>query len=105
MNTRRKFLIQLAGGVGAASLLRAPAVAADGPAKVKESDPLAQALGYKHNTQDVDQEKYPRHDDSQICANCTLYTDPNAKEWGPCSSFGGRLVAEKGWCSAYARRA
>ncbi|SFM66151.1 Tat (twin-arginine translocation) pathway signal sequence [Ectothiorhodospira mobilis] len=69
--------------------------------RLKENDPSAQALDYVHNAADSDHADYQQ---GQNCLNCDLYTDPNAKDWGPCAVFPGKLVAAEGWCSAYVPR-
>lgn len=68
--------------------------------KLSETDPMAQALGYKENTADVDASKYPTHKVDQICSGCVLYVGDD-KEWGGCGAFPGKRVAGPGWCTAY----
>ena len=74
-------------------------------AKVTEDDPVAVALGYKHDAKSVDVEKYPKRGDEagkqQYCHNCALYAVADDGEWAPCSLFQGRLVAGEGWCNAW----
>jgi hypothetical protein len=100
--TRRRLL-----RMGVAGLVAAPAVPlifhpALADERLSEDDPQAQALGYRHDVADVDHADYQ---EGQTCANCQLYTDPDAAEWGPCAVFPGRLVAAGGWCSAWVPRA
>jgi hypothetical protein len=104
MNTRRRFVTQLITAAGIAGCLRLPALAADAPAKIDESDPTAKALGYTPDTTKVDPKKYPTHKPDQNCAGCALYPRKNATPDGPCTAFGGKLVASRGWCMAYAPR-
>ena len=100
-SNRRVFIMSLAAGssVLAAGAARAAAV-------VSESDAQAVALGYKINTKEVDQKKYPKHDVSQHCGDCQLYQgkrdDPKAT--GPCPIFGEKLVHQTGWCSAWVKK-
>lgn len=71
---------------------------------VDENDPSAVALGYKADTADVDAAKYPKHSADQLCSNCQLYQGGDA-ESGACAIFPGKLVAGKGWCSAWVPKA
>jgi High potential iron-sulfur protein len=74
------------------------------PARVAESDPQAAALGYKHDTKAVDKQKFPKHEESQICGNCQLFQAKPQDEWGPCALFAGKQVAGPGWCSAWIKK-
>jgi hypothetical protein len=74
------------------------------PAKVAESDPQAAALGYKNDTKTVDKQKFPKHDDSQMCSNCQLFQGKPQDEWGGCALFAGKQVAGPGWCSAWIKK-
>ena len=101
MTSRRQFITNI-------SLISAAAYAGNAaaqPALVAETDPQAVALGYKADTTKVDKAKYPKHDVSQKCNNCSLYqgkvTDPQA----PCALFAGKAVAGPGWCSAWVKKA
>jgi hypothetical protein len=102
-STRRTFVrtLALAGGavLGGRSVL-----AADAP-KVQESDPQAQALGYRDDTNKVDAAKYPKHTAQQDCGNCQLYQGKAGDAAGPCPLFGGKQVQAKGWCSAWVKKA
>jgi hypothetical protein len=70
--------------------------------RLAESDPQAQALGYKHSAADVDQSAFPRYAQGQVCSNCNLYqTQAGDEQWGGCQIFPGKLVNADGWCSAY----
>ncbi len=71
--------------------------------RVDEGEALAKSLGYKHDTADVDTEKYPQFQPGQNCANCILYQGGDAA-WGACSIFVGKAVNAKGWCATYAAR-
>ena len=104
MHTRRSFLkniTTLGLGIG---LFTKIARAADAPAKLEESDSIAVALGYKHDTTKVSRKKFPKHKPSQICAECPFYTGKSGEDWGPCAAVGGKLVAAKGWCIAYVKK-
>jgi hypothetical protein len=100
--TRRRLL-----GMGVAVLAAAPAIPlvfrpAHAEERLSEDDPQARALHYRHDAANVEHADYQ---EGQTCANCQLYTDPDAAEWGPCAAFAGRLVAAGGWCSAWVPRA
>jgi high potential iron-sulfur protein len=101
--TRREFVRCVALTVGTIASAR-PALAADA-GKVQESDPQAQALGYREDTTKVDASKYPKHTPAQACAGCQLYQGKAGAPEGPCAIFGGKAVKAKGWCSAWVKKA
>ena len=84
-----------------------PAQTASGE-RLSEDDPVAQSLGYKHNAEEVDLEKFPQRGEpqaaNQFCSNCVLYQGGDA-EWGGCSIFGTKQVNANGWCATWAPRA
>jgi len=101
MNThRRTFLIALA-TTGAAF------AGADARAQVRldEKDPQAVALSYAVDSTKVDAKKFPKHDNSQLCNNCTLWQSRPTDAQGNCALFAGKQVGAKGWCSAWSRKA
>jgi hypothetical protein len=100
-NTRRQFLIMSAAGAATLSLNHL----AQAQAMVAETDPQAQALGYKADTTKVDTKKYPKHASTQRCDNCALYQGKAGSAAGGCSLFAGKQVAGAGWCSAWAKKA
>ncbi len=101
--TRR---ILLVGAIGAASALAASRFAfAQGAVPLSESDPQAQALGYKADAAKVDKVKFPKYAAGQTCSNCQLYQGKPADATGPCALFPNKLVAAKGWCSAWVKKA
>ena len=93
--SRRIFIQRLAAASGALVL---PLVADAEEERVTEADPYAKSMGFKLDTNTVDQAKYPRHDATQHCAVCQLYSGAPGAALGPCSFYGGRLVAPTGWC-------
>lgn len=101
-NSRRDFLNS---GIAlwAASLLPSVSVAA-GPAELKESDPIAIALGYKKDATAVDIAKYPKRAGdagaTQFCSNCALYS-AGANGLGGCTAIPDKQVAGAGWCNAW----
>lgn len=78
----------------------AESVPADMP-RVREDEPTAQALGYRHAASDVDQARFPRFQAGQNCANCNLYQPGADASWGGCPIFLGRLVNAAGWCNSW----
>ncbi|VTU14605.1 MULTISPECIES: high-potential iron-sulfur protein [unclassified Variovorax] len=101
--SRRAFVMSVV--TGGAALTAATQVAAQAAVPVAESDPQAVALGYKADTTKVDKAKFPKHEASQMCSGCQLFQGKPADASGPCTLFGGKLVAGKGWCSAWVKKA
>lgn len=99
--SRRRFMIAAASL--ASTTLLSDESRAD-PTAVSETDPTAEALGYKTDATRVDKAKYPKYVASQTCANCQLYQGKPGATTGPCPIYGGKLVNSKGWCSAYVKR-
>ncbi len=100
-STRRSFLIQSAGIVSALALART-ASAAD---PLSESDPTAQALGYKADASKVDKTKFSHYNAGDKCSTCALYQGAAGSASGACPMFGGKLVNANGWCNAYSKKA
>ena len=101
MTNRRTFIKK--SGIALSSLpfinliaLSGSVSAADAP-KVELDDPTAVSLKYVHDATKSE----TRTDTNAICANCQLYPDSEANEWGPCTIFPGKLVNANGWCSAW----
>jgi hypothetical protein len=84
-----------------------PAAAEDtsGWPRVDEGEPLAVALGYKHDATKIDAARQPRYQAGQICRNCIQWKGNDTQEWGPCAIFPKKLVNANGWCTTYARKA
>jgi len=101
--SRRTFLISSIGVASTLALTRT-AFAAD-PVKVPESDPTAQALGYKLDASKVDKAKFTRYAAGQDCGNCSFYQGKASDEFAPCPMFANKLAASKGWCNAYNKKA
>jgi hypothetical protein len=102
--SRRAFLITSAGVASTFALGSRAAFAADAP-KVAESDPTAQALGYKEDASKVDKAKFAKYAAGQDCGNCQFYQGKPTDAYAPCPMFAGKQVASKGWCSAYVKKA
>lgn len=109
LNRRRFIQLGLAGlaSVPAASLVYRHVSAADADAPlVDENDPAAVAIGYVHDAQKVDVDRFPKRAGesgaSQFCHNCVLYQGQGTDGVGGCSIFPGRNVKAAGWCNAWA---
>ncbi|HEV2612065.1 MAG TPA: high-potential iron-sulfur protein [Noviherbaspirillum sp.] len=100
---RRTFMIKSATLVSGLAIGKL-ANAADAP-KLSETDPQAQALGYKDNAKAVDKKKFPKYAEGQLCSNCQLYQGKATDPMAPCAIFGGKQVAGPGWCSAWVKKA
>ena len=103
---RRGFLklgIQTGGGMLALSAIPLQLAAAE--EAVKESEPLAQAMGYVTDATKVDTAKFPKRAGeagaNQFCHTCALYSGDADSATGPCSIFQNRLVNANGWCNAW----
>ena len=101
-SSRRSFLITSVGVAATVALSRQ--AFADAP-KVGESEPTAQALGYKADATKVDKAKYAKYAAGQDCSNCTFYQGKATDPYAACPMFPGKQVAGKGWCSAYNKKA
>ncbi len=100
---RRSFLI---GAACTASALAASKLSfAQAATPLSESDPQAQTLGYKADAAQAGKTKFPKYAAGQMCANCQLYQGKAADATGPCPIFPNKLVASKGWCSAWVKKA
>ena len=93
---RRQFVMSTATVVALSPsiLLTSRTVGAADMSKVDPNDPQAKALSYAHESPDSD----------NVCANCQLYSSAADSDWGPCAIFPGKLVAGKGWCSAWVKK-
>jgi High potential iron-sulfur protein len=99
---RRDFLLEMTAAL-AGSLLISDKVLADG-AILEESDPAAQALGYKKDATKVDKTKYSNYADGESCANCSFYQGAQGSMSGNCPLFPGKLVNGPGWCKNYTKK-
>ncbi len=101
MNSRRLFIRLTV--LGGAALLAAREALADAPV-LDEKDPQAVALGYVADAARVNKAKYPAYTAAQACSNCQFYQGKAGSPMAPCPLYGGKQVAAKGWCSAYAKK-
>jgi High potential iron-sulfur protein len=104
--SRRQALMSLAFGAGA--LLATGTVAADaakpaagGPPHVGAGDPMAVALAYVENAQNIDVKKMPSYKPGQNCANCLQSVGKDGDAWVGCKLFQGKVVSAQGWCRGY----
>ncbi|MGF6773494.1 hypothetical protein P3T18_006008 [Paraburkholderia sp. GAS199] len=100
MKTSRRHFLLLSVSVGS-SLALSTAAFADTAGKLAESDPKAQAVGYKEDASKVDKAKFPDYAAGQTCANCSLFQGKTTDAYGGCTLFGDKQVAARGWCSSY----
>lgn len=101
---RRQFL-KVAAGSAAAAVAGGTLFAgtADAQQKLTPDDATAKALGY---VEDATKTSSASHKAGTHCGSCALYQTTAAKDgYAPCGAFGGKLVAEKGWCMAWAPKA
>jgi hypothetical protein len=96
--TRRGFILLSMGAVSALALTRGASADAS---HVSETDPKAQAVGYKELASTVDKARFPSYAAGQTCANCSLFQGKSTDAWGGCMLFGDQQVAATGWCSSY----
>jgi hypothetical protein len=99
--TRRTFVVRTA---GIAMLAMTGREALSALAQLEESDPSAQALGYRADASHVDRAKYPRFKDGQRCGNCQFSQGKPGDASAQCALFGARHVSAAGWCDAYQAR-
>lgn len=102
--TRRK-LLHITGtaalAVPASQILMNTTGLAQDAARLQPDNPTAVALGYVHDTTQVDPTQNPRHEITQTCSNCTLI-QASEGEWRPCAIFPGKTVNANGWCKSWA---
>ncbi len=104
--SRRHFILQTITGAGAlAGFALQNTAHAQASAAVAETDPQAIALGYVTDSAKVDAKKHANYLPAQNCAGCALYQVKEANKTGSCAVFGDKLVAGKGWCAAWTKRA
>ena len=99
--TRRRFIKVSVCGIAiatpATALLANTAQAVE---VVAESNPQAQALGYKKDATKAANRK----DAKAFCDTCNFYSGKPGAPDGPCQIFAGNLVSPKGWCSAWVKK-
>ncbi len=103
MTSRRQFIMTIVPAAAALGAVTGMTSAHAQAAKVDEKDPAAVGLGYKHDATKVVAKRYPQYKAGNNCANCQFYQGKDA--WGVCPLLGGKQVAGKGWCQAWAKKA
>lgn len=110
--SRRRFLAQVAMAVPAGAALLDVAVINSAFAqaalpKLELTDPSAKALLYIEDATKVDRANplAARYAAGQDCNNCSQIQGKDGDAWRPCAIFPGKLVAGKGWCSVWAKKA
>jgi len=99
--TRRKLISAGLIGTVALPFLGKPAHAT--AEKLSPSDPQALKLGYVENVKQVDVKHFPTYKPGQTCANCN-FIQLRYGPLRPCQIFPGKVVSEKGWCSAWVEK-
>ncbi|MDT0595079.1 high-potential iron-sulfur protein [Glaciecola petra] len=90
---RRNFL-KLTGSSLIGLTVGGVALRANAQEKLAESDPTAVALKYVHESKV----------EGQYCENCMFIQGGEGEAWRPCQIFPGKVVAAKGWCTAWAKK-
>lgn len=98
-SNRRVFMMQVA--VGTSALAAGGMALAQ--AKVDENDAQAKGVGYVSDASKADKAK--RKDANAHCGNCALFQGKASDAYGGCGIFPGKQVANKGWCTAWAKKA
>jgi len=101
-NNRRVFILNAIAGASALGV-QGTAHAQAATDAVKETDPYPKSMGFRLNTANVDQAKFPRHTVSQKCSECQLFTGKAGEPTGTCSFF-KRVVPIDGWCRNFKPR-
>ena len=99
---RRVFVLHAFVGTSAMALQRG-ARAETSTEAVKETDPYPKSMGFRLNTANVDQAKFPRHEVTQKCSECQLFSGKAGEPTGTCSFF-KRVVPIDGWCRNFKQR-
>jgi hypothetical protein len=96
---RRVFVLRVIAGGAVIAAAAADAADPESNEKLTEADPYAKSMGFRLDTNQVDQAKYPRHDAAtQQCSKCQLFSAKAGEPLGACSFYGGRQVPTGGWC-------
>ena len=97
--TRRKVIAVCI--MAAGPLLQRSALASG---RISPSDPEARNLGYVEDAKQVDVKRFAAYKAGQTCANCKLI-QARYGFYRPCELFPKKSVSEKGWCSAWVKKA
>lgn len=100
--SRRRFLAASGLAVGGVSLFSlVEQVRAADPVKLPLDNAQAKALGY---VEKASESQHPSYKAGNHCANCNFIQGAEGEAWRPCQLFPGFLVANDGWCSAWAKK-
>ena len=94
--SRRRFLKLSAAGLAAVPAARI--ALAQNAQKLYEKSDAAKALDYHDDATKVTN---PKRKKDQFCHNCQFYQGKPADAWAPCTVFGAKQVANKGWCATW----
>jgi hypothetical protein len=100
--TRRVFVLHTLAGASAL-VVQGQARAEGATEAVKETDPYPKSMGFRLNTANADQVKFPRHEVTQKCSECQLFSGKAGEPTGTCSFF-KRVVPIDGWCRNFKLR-
>jgi hypothetical protein len=101
--TRRVFMLHAVTAAAAVAVQGTALAEGDRPEPVKETDPYPKSMGFRLNTANVDQAKFPRHEITQKCSECQLFSRHGSEATGTCSFF-KRTVPQDGWCRNFKPR-
>jgi hypothetical protein len=104
-HSRRQFLTAAVAVIPAVALIETARAQAPLP-RLALDDPSAKALLYVEDHTRVDR-KNPlasRYAPDQKCSNCSQIQGNASDAWRPCAIFPGKLVANNGWCSVWAKK-
>ena len=101
--TRRIFVLHALSGAAAMAAHGAAQAQSASTDAVKETDPYPKSMGFRLNTVNVDQAKFPRHEITQKCSECQLFSRNGSEVTGTCSFF-KRVVPQDGWCRNFKPR-
>jgi hypothetical protein len=104
MDLERRKILRNGAVLAATATLSGLAWADDSLPLLSESDPMAQALGYKADATKVDKTKFAQYQAGQACASCSLFMGAAGAPSGPCPLYAGKAVVATGWCSSYAKK-
>jgi hypothetical protein len=102
MNTsnRRVFLLHVAAAGGTALCCGTARAAVK---KIEENEPKAVSLGYRNETAQVDEKRFPKHKATEHCSGCMAWLGKPADAWAECDLMADRMVANGGWCSSFVK--
>ena len=93
-SVNRRDFIKLSGTSLIGLTLGGVALRASAQEKLATDAPTAVALKYTHKSEV----------EGAYCENCMYIQGEAGAEWRPCAIFPGKVVAAKGWCSAWMKK-